>query len=104
MTDPFTAVGTRRVILALLLGGLLMLAYAVLQLFLVPVAWAAIMAYATWPLYLRVRRVLSRKGICFAAHEGHPPRPLQEKAMTKSCPHSPQRAQAKPWARMPHSR
>ena len=47
MTDPFTAVGTRRVILALLLGGLLMLAYAVLQLFLVPVAWAAIMAYGS---------------------------------------------------------
>lgn len=27
MTDPFTAVGTRRIILALLLGGLLVLAY-----------------------------------------------------------------------------
>ena len=58
MTDPFTAVGTRRVILALLLGGLLMLAYAVLQLFLVPVAWAAIMAYTTWPLHLWLKRAL----------------------------------------------
>ena len=47
MTDPFTAAGTRRIILTLLLGGLLVLAYAVLQLFLVPVAWAAIMAYTT---------------------------------------------------------
>ena len=45
MTDPFTAAGTRRIILTLLLGGLLVLAYAVLQLFLVPVSWAAIMAY-----------------------------------------------------------
>ena len=58
MNDPFTAVGTRRIILALLLGGLLVLAYAVLQLFLVPVAWAAIMAYTTWPLHLRLKRAL----------------------------------------------
>lgn len=58
MTDPFTAVGTRRIILALRLGGLLVLAYAVLQLFLVPVAWAAIMAHITWPLHLWIKRML----------------------------------------------
>ena len=58
MNDPLAAVGTRRIILALLLGGLLVLAYSVLHLFLVPVAWAAIMAYATWPLYLHIRRAL----------------------------------------------
>ncbi len=58
MNDPFASTGTRRVILALLLGGLLALAYAVLHLFLVPVAWAAIMAYTTWPLHLRLQRAL----------------------------------------------
>jgi predicted PurR-regulated permease PerM len=59
MTDhPLGTVGTRRIILALLLGGLLVLAYTVLQLFLVPVAWAAIMAYTTWPLHQWLRRVL----------------------------------------------
>ena len=53
--SPFTP---RRLILALLLGGLLVLAYSVLHLFLVPIAWAAIMAYATWPMYVRLRRAL----------------------------------------------
>ena len=57
-----TAVGTRRIILAVLLGGLLLLAYAVLHLFLVPVAWAAIMAYTTWPLHSRLRRALGGRG------------------------------------------
>jgi predicted PurR-regulated permease PerM len=49
---------TRRVILALLLGGLLVLGYAVLRLFIVPVAWAIILAYVTWPLYERLRTLL----------------------------------------------
>lgn len=49
---------TRRVMLALLLGGLALLGYAVLHLFIVPVAWAAIVAYATWPLYTRLRHLL----------------------------------------------
>jgi len=58
MPDTPATFTTRRLILALLLGGLLLLAYNVLHLFLVPMAWAAIMAYATWPLYARLRRVL----------------------------------------------
>ena len=37
-------------------------------------------------------------------HEGYTPRPLQEKVTRKSCPHSSQRARAKPWEKMPHSR
>jgi len=49
---------TRRLIVALLLGGLGLLGYAVLHLFVVPVAWAAIVAYTTWPLYERVRKPL----------------------------------------------
>lgn len=62
--SPFTP---RRLILALLLGGLLVLAYAVLHLFLVPIAWAAIMAYATWPLYVRLRRALGGRATLSAA-------------------------------------
>jgi predicted PurR-regulated permease PerM len=52
---------TRRIILALLLGGLALLSYAVLNLFIVPVAWAAIVAYTTWPLYARLRERLGRR-------------------------------------------
>lgn len=51
----------RRIILALLLGGLALLSYAVLHLFIVPVAWAAIVAYTTWPLYDRLRVRLGRR-------------------------------------------
>jgi predicted PurR-regulated permease PerM len=49
---------TRRIFLAIFLGGLLLLAFAVLRPFLVPVAWAGILAYVTWPVYLRLRRRL----------------------------------------------
>jgi predicted PurR-regulated permease PerM len=52
------AITTRRIILGLLLGGLMILGYAVLHLFLVPMAWAGILAYATWPAYARLRRLL----------------------------------------------
>ncbi len=49
---------TRRVILALTLGGLLALGYAVLHVFIVPVAWAVIIAFSTWPLHVPLRRRL----------------------------------------------
>jgi predicted PurR-regulated permease PerM len=58
MTDPATATLTRRITLGLLLGGLVLLGYTVLHLFLVPMAWAGILAYSTWPLYQRLRRLL----------------------------------------------
>ena len=48
----------RRVILALLLGGLFVLGYLVLNWFIVPAIWAAILAYVTWPAYARLRRLL----------------------------------------------
>jgi predicted PurR-regulated permease PerM len=47
---------SRRAILAVFLGGLLLLSYEVLQFFLVPVAWAGILAFVTWPLYSRLVR------------------------------------------------
>src|ERR1039458_8668612 len=52
----------RRIILALLLGGLFVLGYLVLSWFIVPVVWAAILAYVTWPLYARLRRLLRGHG------------------------------------------
>ena len=58
MNHLIPSAGLRRIILGLLLGGLLVLAYAVLKLFLVPVAWAAIVAYTTWPVYTRLKRAL----------------------------------------------
>ncbi len=48
----------RPLIVAVLLGGLLLLSYVVLKPFLVPVIWALILAYVTWPLYARLRRLL----------------------------------------------
>lgn len=48
----------RRVILALLLGGLFVLGYLVLSWFIVPAIWAAILAYVTWPIYVRLRKLL----------------------------------------------
>lgn len=60
MIDQVAEKIARRVILGFLLGGLLVLSYAVLQPFIVPVAWAVIIAYATWPLYRRLRQRLSR--------------------------------------------
>jgi predicted PurR-regulated permease PerM len=53
-----TATLTRRIIVRLLLGGLVILSFTVLRMFLVPVAWAAILAYATWPPYQWLRRIL----------------------------------------------
>ncbi|MFZ5561557.1 MAG: AI-2E family transporter [Pseudomonadota bacterium] len=51
----------RRIFLALFLGGLLLLAFAVLRPFLIPVAWAGILAYVTWPVYTRLRRRMPRR-------------------------------------------
>lgn len=50
-----------RVILGFLLGGLLVLAYAVLEIFIVPVAWAVILAYSTWPLYEPLRQRMPKR-------------------------------------------
>lgn len=51
----------RRLLLAFFLGGLLLLAFRVLQPFLVPVIWAGILVYVTWPFYLRLRHLLGER-------------------------------------------
>lgn len=58
VTERDAASVARRVILALLLGGLFVLGYLVLNWFIVPAVWAAILAYVTWPVYARLRRLL----------------------------------------------
>ena len=47
----------RRLILAALLAILTLLAFQVLQPFIVPVIWSAILAYVSWPLHARLVRV-----------------------------------------------
>lgn len=54
--DP--TVPARGILLWLLLGGLFVLSYLTLRWFVVPVVWALILAYVTWPMYARLRRVL----------------------------------------------
>lgn len=58
MIDPSAGRITRRIILGLLLAGLLFMSYVVMQHFLVPLAWAGVLAYVTWPLYMRLLRAL----------------------------------------------
>jgi predicted PurR-regulated permease PerM len=52
--DLVTAPWLRRLIVAALLIGLIVLSFQVLQPFIVPVVWAAILAYVTWPAYTRL--------------------------------------------------
>lgn len=59
MTEAnFTNVLGRRVALGLFLVGLLVLSYQVLRPFLMPVAWALILVYVTWPLHAPLCRLL----------------------------------------------
>lgn len=58
MTENETAAVTRNLLLGLLVGGLFLLGYMMLHWFIVPVVWALIFAYVTWPLYARLRRLL----------------------------------------------
>ena len=51
----------RQVALVVLLGGLVLLSHEVLRPFLVPVIWALILAYVTWPLYQRVKRLMRER-------------------------------------------
>lgn len=57
MEDLTRALWLRRMIVAGLLAGLLLLAFQVLQPFVVPVIWAVILAYVTWPAHERLVRL-----------------------------------------------
>jgi predicted PurR-regulated permease PerM len=59
MSSPnLTTVIGARIALGLFLFGLLFVSYRVLHLFLVPVAWAIILVYVSWPAYRRLRALL----------------------------------------------
>ncbi|QEZ48491.1 AI-2E family transporter [Cupriavidus oxalaticus] len=61
MTDFQAAVWVRRSLLVCLLGGLLALSFVIVRPFLVPLAWAGILTYVTWPLNAWLRRVLRQR-------------------------------------------
>jgi predicted PurR-regulated permease PerM len=61
LEDLAEAKWLRRLIVAVLLAGLVLLAVQVLQPFVVPVIWAGILAYVTWPLHEKFVRALGGK-------------------------------------------
>jgi predicted PurR-regulated permease PerM len=61
LADLPSATWFRRAIVAAVLLGILSLTYMVLQPFLVPSIWAAILAYVCWPLHIRVSRLIRRR-------------------------------------------
>ncbi|GMV03542.1 MAG: UPF0118 membrane protein [Burkholderiales bacterium] len=67
MKEGVTEKLSNRVVLGLLLGGLLLLTYVVMRPFVVPVVWAIILAYTTWPLLARIRRLLGGRRTLAAA-------------------------------------
>jgi predicted PurR-regulated permease PerM len=56
MEDFVSAPWLRRLLTVTLLGGLVLLGFRVMEPFIVPVVWAAILAFVTWPAYARVLR------------------------------------------------
>jgi predicted PurR-regulated permease PerM len=58
LEDFVTAPWLRRLIVAALVIGLVVLSFQVLQPFIVPLIWAAILAYVTWPAYTRLLALL----------------------------------------------
>src|SRR5688572_20920960 len=58
LEDLQTSPWLRGVIVVMMLAGLLALGYVVLRPFLVPVIWALILAYVTWPSYVPLRRFM----------------------------------------------
>jgi predicted PurR-regulated permease PerM len=58
MSPASSASWVRPLLLAILLVGLALLCLMILAPFIAPIVWAAILAYASWPLYRRLRRLL----------------------------------------------
>ncbi len=61
MDDLESAPWLRRLLVAALLAGLVVLAFEVLKPFIVPVIWAVILAHVTWPLYRRLLALCKRR-------------------------------------------
>ena len=56
MEDFVSAPWQRRLITVTVLAGLVLLGFRVMEPFIIPVVWAAILAFVTWPAYERVLR------------------------------------------------
>jgi predicted PurR-regulated permease PerM len=61
LADLPTAPWFRRVLVAGLILGIVLLTFTVLQPFIVPLIWGGILAYVSWPLQLRMERLLRRR-------------------------------------------
>ncbi len=66
MEDFVSAPWLRRLITATLLAGLVLLGFRVMEPFIVPVVWAAILAFVTWPAYQRVLNALRGRRVLAA--------------------------------------
>lgn len=58
MEDFVSAPWLRRLITAVLLAGLVLLGFRVIEPFIVPLVWAAILGFVSWPTYLWLLRLL----------------------------------------------
>jgi predicted PurR-regulated permease PerM len=56
MEDFISALWMRRLITVVVLTGLVLLGFRVMDPFIVPLVWAAILAFVSWPLYERLQR------------------------------------------------
>ncbi|MET0984736.1 MAG: AI-2E family transporter [Steroidobacteraceae bacterium] len=63
LTELSTSTWFRRVVVAAILTGILLLTYTILRPFLVPLIWAAILAYVSWPLHLRVLKAVGQRTV-----------------------------------------
>lgn len=62
-TELSTSPWFRRLIVASILTGILLLTYTILRPFLVPLIWAAILAYVSWPMHLRILRAVGNRNV-----------------------------------------
>jgi predicted PurR-regulated permease PerM len=63
MEDLVSAPWLRRLITVALLAGLVLLGFRVMEPFIVPVVWAAILAFVTWAAYLRVLKACRGRAV-----------------------------------------
>jgi predicted PurR-regulated permease PerM len=63
MEDLVSSPWLRRLITVTLLVGLVLLGFRVMEPFIIPVVWAAILAFVTWPAYERVLRACRGRAI-----------------------------------------
>ena len=67
MEDLVSAPWLRRLISIALLAGLVLLGFRVIAPFIVPVVWAAILAYVSWPAYQWLTRKLGGRALLAAS-------------------------------------